>query len=97
MHFIDQDLSGLNQLGAIVGEISGYLCGKQFRQLCLTVDWQIICGEEKVCEWEISQQCTEIRREKNHPVVPNNSDFTKMCDLFIWKEATFCKVMVVFD
>lgn len=60
MHFIDQDLSGLNQLGAIVGAISGYLCGKQFGQLCLTVDWQIICDEEKVCEWEISQQCIKI-------------------------------------
>lgn len=43
MHLIDQDLSGINQLGAIVGAISGYLCGKQFGQLCFTVDRQIIC------------------------------------------------------
>lgn len=47
MHLIDQDLSGINQLGAIVGAISGYLCGKQFGQLRLTVDRQIICGEQK--------------------------------------------------
>lgn len=47
MHLIDQDLSGINQLGAIVGAISGYLCGKQFGQLRLTVDMQIICGEQK--------------------------------------------------
>lgn len=45
MHLIDQELSGLNQLGVIVGAISGYLCGKQFRQLCLTVEWQIIYCE----------------------------------------------------
>lgn len=38
MHLIDQDLSGINQLGAIVGAISGYLYGKQFGQLCLPVD-----------------------------------------------------------
>lgn len=42
MHFIDQDLSGINQLDAIVAAISGYLCGKQLGQLCLTVDRQII-------------------------------------------------------
>lgn len=29
MHLIDQDLSGINQLGAIVGAISGYHGGKQ--------------------------------------------------------------------
>lgn len=29
MHLIDQDLSGINQLGGIVGAISGYHCGKQ--------------------------------------------------------------------
>ena len=38
MHLIDQELSGIDQLGAIVGAISGYLCGKQFRQFCRTVD-----------------------------------------------------------
>lgn len=43
MHLIDQDLSGINQLGAIVAAISGYLCGKQFGQLCFTLDGQIIC------------------------------------------------------
>lgn len=47
MHLIDQDLSGINQLGAIVGAISGYLYGKQFGQLCLPVDRQIICSEQK--------------------------------------------------
>lgn len=45
MHLIDQELSGLNQLGVIVGAISSYLSGKQFRQLCPTVDWQIIYCE----------------------------------------------------
>lgn len=34
MHLIDQELSGIDQLGAIVGAISGYLCSKQFGQLC---------------------------------------------------------------
>ena len=47
MHLIDQELSGINQLGAIVGAISGYLCGKQFGQLCLAVDRRIICGGKK--------------------------------------------------
>lgn len=41
MHLIDQELSGINQLGAIVGAISGYLCGKQLGQLRLRVDRQI--------------------------------------------------------
>lgn len=50
MHLIDQDLSGINQLGAIVGAISGYHCGKQPGQLCLTVDRQIIEGREKSCK-----------------------------------------------
>lgn len=36
MHLIDQDLSGINQLDAIVGAISGYLWGKHFGQLCLS-------------------------------------------------------------
>lgn len=49
MHLIDQDLSGINQLGAIVGAISGYHCGKQPGQLCPTVDRQIIGGAEKSC------------------------------------------------
>lgn len=49
MHLIDQDLSGINQLGAIVGAISGYHCGKQPGQLCPTVDRQIIAGAEKSC------------------------------------------------
>lgn len=44
MHLIDQELSGLNQLGAIVGAISGYLCGKQFRQLRRRAYRQIIYG-----------------------------------------------------
>lgn len=42
MHLIDQELSGINQLGAIIGAISGYLCGKQFGQHCLKVDWQVM-------------------------------------------------------
>lgn len=46
MHLIDQDLSGIDQLGAIVGAISGYLNGKHFGQLCLVMDRQIICGEK---------------------------------------------------
>ncbi len=46
MHIIDQELSGINQLGAIVGAISGYLCGKQFGQLCLTADWQTIWSKK---------------------------------------------------
>lgn len=53
MHLIDQELSGLNQLGAIVGAISGYHCGKQFGQLCLTVDRQIICCKKNACKWQI--------------------------------------------
>ena len=47
MHLIDQELSGINQLGAIVVAISGYLCGKQLGQLCLTVDRLIVCGKKK--------------------------------------------------
>lgn len=50
MHLIDQDLSGINQLGAIVGAISGYLSGKHFGQLCLPVERQIICGEKIACK-----------------------------------------------
>lgn len=50
MHLIDQDLSGINQLGAIVGAISGYLCGKQFGQLCLPVDRQMFSGEKMACK-----------------------------------------------
>lgn len=53
MHLIDQELSGLNQLGAIVGAISSYLCGKQFRQLCPTVDWQIIYCENGLQLWDM--------------------------------------------
>lgn len=50
MHLIDQDLSGINQLGAIVGAISGYLSGKHFGQLYLPVERQIICGEKIACK-----------------------------------------------
>lgn len=57
MHLIDQELSGQNQLGAIVGAISGCLCGKQFGQHGLTVDWQIICGERKDLEKEDMEGC----------------------------------------
>lgn len=34
MYLIDQELSAINQLSAIVAAISGYLCSKQFGQLC---------------------------------------------------------------
>lgn len=37
MYLIDQELSAINQLSAIVAAISGYLCSKQFGQLCLKV------------------------------------------------------------
>lgn len=65
MHLIDQELSGINQLGAIVVAISGYLCGKQLGQLCLTVDRLIVCGEKKnSLQREIWLQCMEIREKK---------------------------------
>lgn len=67
MHLIDQELSGINQLGAIVGAISGYLSGKQFGQLFLTVDWQTICGEKMACKWEIWLQSMKIRKNQTSP------------------------------
>ena len=69
MHLIDQELSGINQLGAIVVAISGYLCGKQLGQLCLTVDRLIVCGKKKrkkkknSLQREIWLQCMEIRKK----------------------------------
>lgn len=54
MHLIDQDLSGINQLATIVAAISGYLWGKYFGQLCLTVGRRIICGGNKKEEVLIS-------------------------------------------
>lgn len=68
MHLIDQELSGLNQLGAIVGAISSYLCGKQFRQLCLTVDWQIIYGENALQLWDMPA-VHENEEKKPHPAL----------------------------
>lgn len=62
MHLIDQDLSGINQLGAIVGAISGYHCGKQPGQLCLRVDRQIIGGREKSCKWWMWLESLEMKQ-----------------------------------
>lgn len=68
MHLIDQELSGINQLGAIVGAISGYLGGKQSGQLCLTADWQIICGEKNCLQTEDRATVHENEKEKKtHP------------------------------
>jgi len=39
MHLIDQELSGINQLGASVGALTGYLWGKQCGQLWSNSDW----------------------------------------------------------
>lgn len=57
MHLIDQDLSGINQLGAIVGAISGYHCGIQPGRLCLTVDRQIIAGKKSPVNDKCDQNC----------------------------------------
>ncbi len=78
MHLIDQELSGINQLGTVVGAISGYLCGKQFGQLCLTVDWQIIYSEKMACKSEIWLQSTKIRGGETHPA----SDVTSILTFF---------------
>lgn len=53
-------MSGLNQLGAIVAAISGYLCGEQSTKLHPTLDWQIICErKENACEREIWRRGAE--------------------------------------
>lgn len=66
MHLIDQDLSGINQLGAVVGAISGYLYSKQFGQLCLPVDRQIICSEKN--SLQIRDMAAVQMRKKTHPI-----------------------------
>lgn len=72
MHLIDQDLSGINQLAAIVAAISGYLWGKHFGQLCLTAGRRIICcGKKKKKAYttsEISPHYIENEGNK-HPRV----------------------------
>lgn len=69
MHLIDQELSGINQLGAIVGAISGYLSGKQFGQLFLTVDWQTICGEKNGLQMGDMATEHENKKEPNKPCI----------------------------
>ena len=73
MHLIDQELAGLNQLDAIVGAISGYLCGKQFGQLCLTVAWKIIWGKKGLWMGDMGT----VHENKQNPNNNNNNNKQK--------------------